>query len=495
MLNGFIRYDNRSGKFYASHYIAKRVDGKKVNEAVYLGLVIDKEKGIFKNRERGTYSFSLQNGYGETIQAPKHYGSNFHEKEILIFGNAWLLDEILKKTGLKSVLTDSLPDDSDTFLSLLAYKILDHGFASKYANEWWEDSYAKIIYPKADLRSQRISEFLTRLGNERNWRNIYKSYLAFISNKKHGHPILIDSTGLPNDIKFDLTAINNHNGVISNELRLILVLDKITGLPIYFRYVPGNIVDVSTLKTTLNELSSYGLDVEHAIVDAGYYSDGNIEELVNMDIPFVIRMGAHRKIYKKIIAEHLEGLEHSNNLQSYRNRFLYIKKVKTEFYGKYLFAYLIIDIDRKNDEFRKYAASTVDDKSISREEMQNKIKSLGVFVILSAEDVDENQILPIYFARQSIEQVFDIAKNNVDILPVRIHNEDTLRGHLMLSFLATSAFIFANQILEGTKVCAIGAFHVMKSLKIKVYEKNLIIQEPTKKMNDIIKHLKLSLPC
>jgi hypothetical protein len=37
--------------------------------------------------------------------------------------------------------------------------------------------------------------------------------------------VLIDSTGMPNDIHFPLTAINTHNGVTNNETKLLLVVD------------------------------------------------------------------------------------------------------------------------------------------------------------------------------------------------------------------------------------------------------------------------------
>jgi transposase len=41
-------------------------------------------------------------------------------------------------------------------------------------------------------------------------------------------------------------------------------------MPIYFRHVAGNIVDVSTLVTTVGELQQYGVSVDYAILDAGY---------------------------------------------------------------------------------------------------------------------------------------------------------------------------------------------------------------------------------
>jgi transposase len=98
-----------------------------------------------------------------------------------------------------------------------------------------------------------------------------------------------------------VTAINNHNGVISNETRLVLVLDKKSGLPIYFRYVAGNIVDVMTLEATLAEVRAYGVDVRHAIVDAGYYSEKNIRAMHESEISFVLRMPPNRKLHKELI--------------------------------------------------------------------------------------------------------------------------------------------------------------------------------------------------
>jgi hypothetical protein len=68
--------------------------------------------------------------------------------------------------------------------------------------------------------------------------------------------ILIDSSGLPNSIHFPLTARNVHNGKVSNEIRLIFVVQRSTGLPLYYRAVPGNIVDVSTLSRIFLHLDS-----------------------------------------------------------------------------------------------------------------------------------------------------------------------------------------------------------------------------------------------
>jgi len=266
MTKGFIRYEKKNGVEYASIYKAKRIEGKKTNEIEYLGRVVDKNKGIYKNNKKGTFSFALEDGKTQ-------YLPTVTEKLILDFGDSYLLNEMLIRSGFKELIERIYEGKSEMVLALLFHRVL-RGGANCYAHVWWEGAYTRILFPKAGLQSQRISEQLQDLGDERNQRHFFIEYLRYISDKC-GKGILVDSTGLPNDIRFPLTAINNHNGEISNETRLILVLDRQSGMPIYFRYTAGNIVDVSTLETTLNEIHAYGVEVEYAIVDAGYFVKGH----------------------------------------------------------------------------------------------------------------------------------------------------------------------------------------------------------------------------
>ena len=51
-----------------------------------------------------------------------------------------------------------------------------------------------------------------------------------------------------------------------------------------------------------------------------------------------------------------------------------------------------------------------------------------------------DKILPTYYTRQQIEQIFDISKNYADRLPLRVQNEDTFRGHLLLTFISNDCY-------------------------------------------------------
>ena len=491
MSNGFMRYEMKNGAEYASVYKAKRIGRKKTNEIEYLGRVIDKAQGIYQNRSRGIFSYSIERGYEK---AEKRIETQSKEKLILDFGDVYVFDEILKKTGLRAVYESVLPEESDTLLAMVAHRTLDSSTASRYALEWWEGSYARMLYPEAELRSQRISEFLCAIGDESRQRGFFRNYLSYLSAKGKSRSILVDSTGLPNDIQFPLTAINNHNGVVSNETRLILVVDRCTKMPIYFRYAAGNIVDVSTLKTTLLELSVFGIDVDFAIVDAGYYSEGNVREMQESGISFIVRLVSNRKLYKELVDEHADSLDDAANMVCYRQRLIFVKKVPIDLFGVAGYAYVAVDVDRKHDEIKRYAKAALENKDISPHDMNQAMRTKGLFILLSSKDVSVNDILPLYYERQAIEHVFDFSKNNVDLLPLRVHTEDAFRGHLLLSFLASAAYIAVNNLLDGSDDCAMSSFHLLRNLKCKVFDSCSIVLEPDKRMNAIAKHLKLVFP-
>ena len=294
-----------NGAVYATVVESTR-EGSKVKQQRIenLGRVIDVQKGIFKNRKRGVFRYTLEDGFMDAdIPAPDSASIQpAPEKLILDFGDSYVLDRYIHTLPFFHVISDIMPLQRDTLFSLLFYRMLTDKKAYCYADTWWSGNYARLLYPGARLQSQRVSEFLAALGEEALQRQFFGSYLSALygdSEKTAG--ILIDSTGLENASKMSITQLNNHNGDINMEIRLTYVIDRRNGMPVYFRYCPGNIVDVSTLCTTVAELSQYGVSTDYAIVDAGYFSEDNVKELYRNGIRFVTRLAPNRKIYKQVV--------------------------------------------------------------------------------------------------------------------------------------------------------------------------------------------------
>ena len=178
---------------------------------------------------------------------------------VLQFGDIFF-HEVDNQIHLSTAVEAIQFENSDTLQALLCYYVTSSE-SNSYAEDWFNLSYARVLWPNANMSSQRISEALAQIGHEDNKRAFLSKYYDFIrscelneqksdcgmlEDGEIGHGILLDSTGLPNDAKLPLTSINNHNGLISLEVRLIYVVQQSTGLPLYYRCVSGNVIDTST---------------------------------------------------------------------------------------------------------------------------------------------------------------------------------------------------------------------------------------------------------
>ncbi|MDR2436960.1 MAG: transposase [Endomicrobium sp.] len=498
-LPGYIHYETKDSGVYARYcYSSYKKNGLVYHNEVNLGRTLNKEKGIFKNRQRGFYTFTLKDGFGIVDPEDIIYAEEAPKNVVLNFGDIWLTDQILKKTGLDTVLDNLIPSASNTIKSLVAFRLLEHDVYDT-AEDWYRKSYARILYPGARVESTQISKFHSQFGQENIYTKFFENYLAIMTNNTSINtqipiPILIDSTGLPNDIKTHLTAINNHNGVVSNEIRLIYVVDKRTKLPIFFRYVPGNLIDNSVLLTTLNLLCKHNVNIEVIIMDAAYSSLSNLSQLVSANIPFITRLTKNRKEHKEIIEKYGPGLKCPANAITFGDRVLFGKVVPIHLCGKQLYAYLMLDLQQEAAD-QNQIIHRFKDEPDGIKKMESLFKSAGMFIILASDKYEKSEILPMYYQRQIIEQVFDISKNFADIIPLRAHSEETIRGRLLISFIASVIYSSISQRLKNkTRLCANKAICKMHHLQIKIYENSRFIEDLTKDQKEIFTVLGLQCP-
>jgi transposase len=160
-----------------------------------------------------------------------------------------------------------------------------------------------------------------------------------------------------------LTQLSNHNGESNLGIRLIYVMDRHNGMPVRFRYCPGGIADVSTLCVALAELSQYGISIDYAIADSGYFSENNIKELYKNNIHFVTRLAPKRLIYKQIVKTELPGLLSSKYTVRYGDRLVYLKKKQVDIYEHNGYACIGTDMDSRNQQYKRTAFAGINDKN------------------------------------------------------------------------------------------------------------------------------------
>lgn len=509
----YINYNTVSGIEYGTATSSVR-SGKKVckGNQIYLGRVIDKEHCIFKSRERGLFAYDVKtNTFSPVpadfempkIQRKKKYATR--STLIVSFGDVFLLDEYLRESGLAEVIDAIGYRNLDTLHALLAYYVLTSS-ANCHAEDWWELTYARYLYPKAQMASQRISEALADIGCEEAKRGFFKEYFRFLSNSTGAKSddmergiddgILIDSSGLPNAVHFPLTAVNNHNGVISEELRLIYVVQQHTGMPLFFRYVAGNVVDVNTITRTVAELKAYGVNTKFAILDAGYYTGINADALLDAGISFISRMKSNFKVYRNVVNQHLGGLESKENAVLFNKRLVYIKRIPCKIGQKEdrsAYAYLCKDMAIHSKE-QKHIIEHANDEGLSGADIFDDLKKKGVFVLIATRKIAKDKLLPLYYMRDRVEKIFELCKQDGKILPINVENEDTLRGHLMMTFMASIVLKMMSEKLKNTSLTTETMFMNLHEQHAIVYDKEFITTEPVKKMNEAYKAFKVQCP-
>ena len=115
-------------------------------------------------------------------------------------------------------------------------------------------------------------------------------------------------------------------------------------------------------------------------------------------------------------------------------------------------------------------------------------------MLVSSRAVAKERILSLYYTRNQVEEIFRIGKGEGKMLPLDIHHEDTLRGHLMMTLLSTAVLKILQDRLQNTKLSPSEVFSVLSHQGALVYPNSLVTSEPVKKMNDIYKHFKIKCP-
>ena len=107
----FVSYSRKGDKTYARLVTSRRVDGKVVKETSNLGRVVDRERHVFRSRERGTFTFDPKTG--EFGPAPAGDWPAPPEGLVLDFGDAWAPGSLATSEGLWGAPGAASPSDSD----------------------------------------------------------------------------------------------------------------------------------------------------------------------------------------------------------------------------------------------------------------------------------------------------------------------------------------------------------------------------------------------
>jgi len=107
-------------------------------------------------------------------------------------------------------------------------------------------------------------------------------------------------------------------------------------------------------------------------------------------------------------------------------------------------------------------------------------------MLISSKEIEKQDVLGAYYTRQTVEQVFGFAKDDLDLLPIRCHSDATISGYLFLQFLLLVVYIEIRERLAG-EFTVEQALTITRNLKCKIYQNRIVIAEQTKEQKRIFK--------
>ena len=201
---------------------------------------------------------------------------------------------------------------------------------------------------------------------------------------------------------------------IDKQVRFLLVVDKESALPVYFRTLPGNIVDVSTVENTMDELKQYGIKDTFVYCDAGFFSEEDIKTFFEKKVHFLTRLPAGRILYKELIHTEVNNLESKENIVRYGDRGLFVKHKEIDLFGNKAHAYTVLDPGRKGRELSRLIADV--DREPPTTDLEYDMLTRGIMILVSSSEISKEDVVPAYYLRQTAEVLFGFSKDDIGIL-------------------------------------------------------------------------------
>ena len=469
----------------------------------------DRKNGIFDSPIRGVVEYNVVNNEFSTVNKNDDRIKNKTISNIpkihTTFGDAYLLLSFMEKEELLQIFRNIFKNNNDyeRALSHITHDIMRDG-SHITCDNFIEKSFMSYIIPDLGISSLKSdTRFFKFMGDDNTKLNFFKEYIKAM--RKHypnfGKATYVDSTPLPNDIVNNpFNALCSHGiGQTSVQMRLALILDQQTGLPVWFEIIAGNILDINTLKKlSENTLTSLDIQINDYVLDAGYVSKELISEFnIGKEKTIIARMPARKGFPYKELYNNVKDLFHKGKYQFKRKDYTYFGiKRNLEIFSFPMYEYIYLDHCAATKGFNSYLEKHQEESN----NMKNKDKDFrmvkdGYFVLVSNKDDEPKKILEEYYNRTEIENVFKTSKEYLNLLPINKWNAESVKGKILTDIITTIIYITMRKKLTDKEISISNIIGSTQSLMCFKDINNIVTVEcPNKNVKMCYSALNITIP-
>lgn len=277
-----------------------------------------------------------------------------------------------------------------------------------------------------------------------------------------------------------------------------LAVTQSQGIPIHFKVYPGNIVDVSTVKSFVNELKAFGISDVTFVMDRGFYSSSNLIELRSNHV--IGAVPASLKLYSSLLAKS-KNIEHPKNGCMRGDDLLYLIEYQDSIEGTPVKFVVVLDPERREAERTKYMRNVLEleerlnqiktewqegkfrgdiretiaglikgysrcfkitikkyDLQVRRRDkaIQGMLNRCGKFILFTTHvDMDSLTLIDRYFEKDVVEKSFFVMKHLENLQPTRYHLENRVYANVFMSYLGLLLYSVLKSKLKGAPEAAL----------------------------------------
>ena len=391
-------------------------------------------------------------------------------------GATHLLDEISEIIGIQEDLRICFPDIYNILLSLSYYLVLESESPLYRFSRWEYDHPHPWGKP---IPSQRISEVLRNIPESakleffkrQSKRRLEKEYLAYDTTSVSSYSECIKAVHY---------GKNKDNDGLA-QVNMALVFGEESCLPVYYRVLPGNIADVSTIRKLIKDVDFLEISKLKLVMDRGFYSADNINALYKGHHKFLIAVKSNNAfvsgLLKKAKDEMHDYAHYDPGQEVYywgsKQEWPYVQKDRhgniaaTE--KRRIYVHIYYNGQRAEEEKRRFNKSLAATQDVIKtgnaltaaqtllcekyfivknmpkrgvqiqyknDAIQKQTEQFGYFILLSNDIKDSISALEIYRRKDMVEKAFDNLKERLEMKRTAVHSDQALSGKFFLQFLS-----------------------------------------------------------
>lgn len=473
----------------------------------------------------------------------KYLGKNVEGKPVrvrhhlpryaLLYGELLPFVSIIEELGIKDILSQYLSKTEVESLTAIVLNRVTNPVSLMHIGSWYEGTYL-CEKSTSSLSSQSISRLLHKIGSSALPERFSECFIGRMESKS--------------TLIYDITSVSSYSKLIEileygysrdrdglPQVNLSLIVDQKEGIPIGYDIYPGSIVDVTTLKRTVERLKSYGVSDCLLVLDRGFFSIGNIEELNRKGLSYIIAASGVNKEVKSAMAKARVKLKDPNLMKLYNGVPIFVTDVKIKIGSESVNGYCYFIPSRQNVEeesfykrlyevkealeklepkqrgikerieeiagaYKNYLSISVSGAGlkvkIRKNAVSQRLNRMGMFVLLYRGQISWQECLSIYRSKDIVEKGFEILKNDLEVRTPQVKKESTLRGLLFVCFIGLILRMRLSKKMDeaglSKRYSVEGLLLELSKLKvIEMTDGKRIKTELTKKQKEIISLLNL----